>query len=157
MNRSVPVANRTVTDPVRLDWSRTATGTAYTPRGANPPIARWMADRPVLGRAELRRADHRHCEREGLHRLTPGTVTAEAENLVAGPRRSAYDHPKENLTQTAELFSAFLKRKLTEPLTAEEVCWLMVLLKASRESFSHSRDNVVDSIGYLRCTELIQE
>lgn len=94
---------------------------------------------------------------EGMYGLTPGTVTAEAESLVAGPRRSAYDHPKENLTQTAELFSAFLKRKLTEPLTAEEVCWLMVLLKASRESFSHSRDNVVDSIGYLRCTELISE
>jgi hypothetical protein len=29
MNRSAPVANRTVTGKVRLDWSRTATGTAY--------------------------------------------------------------------------------------------------------------------------------
>lgn len=87
----------------------------------------------------------------------PRTVTAEAERLVAGDRRSAYDHPADNLGQTADLFTAFLRRKLTAPITAEEVAWLMVMVKASRESFSHSRDNIVDAIGYLRCTELIRE
>lgn len=87
----------------------------------------------------------------------PRTVTAEAEELVAGARREAYDHPADNLGQTADLFTAFLRRKLTSPITAEEVAWLMVMVKASRESFSHHRDNVVDAIGYLRCTELIRE
>lgn len=94
---------------------------------------------------------------EGLRRPTSGemTILEEAEHLVSGARGDAYDHPSRNHAQTAELWSAYLTRKLNAPITARDVCWMMTLLKASRDSFKPHRDSLVDGAGYLRNAEML--
>lgn len=78
------------------------------------------------------------------------TILDEARELVEGPRGEAYGHPAANHGATAELWSAYLSRKLRKPIevTARDVCWLNTLQKASRDANQPKRDNLVDTIGY---------
>lgn len=93
---------------------------------------------------------------EELQRLQPETILEEAERLTSTDRHRDYDRPAQNHSQTAELWTAFLTRKLKAPITAREVCWLMVLLKASRDSHRSKRDSIVDAAGYLRNIEQME-
>lgn len=79
-------------------------------------------------------------------------------DVVTGARQADYDHPYDNLGQTAALWNAQFTRKLKPgaTLTAEDVCLGMILLKTSRESFKHKDDNVTDIHGYAHCIELIR-
>lgn len=77
--------------------------------------------------------------------------------LVTGPRQQAYDHPSANHTQTADLWSAYLRRKLKEPIDARDVCWMQNLLKASRDSHHRQRDNLLDGAGYLSNADSLDE
>lgn len=95
--------------------------------------------------------------REDVPRTVTETVLEEAARITSKDRNETYDHPSRNHQQTADLWSAFLMRKLKEPLTAREVCWMQTLLKASRDSFYPQRDNLVDGAGYLRNAEMIEE
>lgn len=81
------------------------------------------------------------------------TVLAEAEEAVAGDRNDNYGHPADDLARTARMWSGLFGIDIT----AEQVAWAMVLLKASRQVHRPLRDNLVDAAGYLRCVELIQE
>lgn len=75
----------------------------------------------------------------------------EAERLVHGPRGAYYDHPFDNFTRTAHMWTGVLLSKLRdgETVSAEDVALCMIAVKASREAFRHKRDNVVDMHGYL--------
>jgi hypothetical protein len=42
-------------------------------------------------------------------------------------------------------------------ITPEQVCWMMVLLKASREVHRSTRDNRIDAVGYLGNLDMIEE
>lgn len=90
---------------------------------------------------------------------TEGCPIEEASRVVNGARQHAYGHPLDNHGNTAELWRAWLKRKFEVdiPLRAEDVCWLMVLLKASREANRSKHDNLVDGIGYLKNVHMIKE
>lgn len=58
-----------------------------------------------------------------------------------------------NLRRIAGLWSAYLG----VPVTAHDVCWLMVLLKSSRSSQDPSKlDNYVDGHGYLDLAERLR-
>lgn len=85
------------------------------------------------------------------------SVLNEAAGLVEGARQNSYGHPLDNHGCTAALWSAWLSRRLGMPvrLTAEDVPWLNVLQKASREANQVNRDNVVDVIGYMANVEMI--
>jgi energy-coupling factor transporter ATP-binding protein EcfA2 len=47
-------------------------------------------------------------------------------------------------------------KKLTNQQVAEEVAWMMVGLKMSREVNKKSHDNLVDAAGYLGVVEKVQ-
>jgi hypothetical protein len=87
------------------------------------------------------------------------TILDEAAALTSSDRPSSYGHPRDNLGQTAALVTAYLRGKLRPDaaLDARDVAWLMVLVKASRDSFSRKRDNLVDGAGWLRCAERAEE
>jgi hypothetical protein len=82
------------------------------------------------------------------------TILEEAEAIVTGPRAIAYGPPRLNLTRIAALWSTYLDR----PLTAVDVCHMMVLLKVARAmSGVPNRDTLVDIAGYIRLIEILEE
>ena len=81
------------------------------------------------------------------------TILAEAHRIVTGHRQDSYNHPLDNFTGIARLWSAHLNATVT----AEDVALMMILLKIAREGFKHSRDNVVDIAGYAQCLDMVVE
>lgn len=80
------------------------------------------------------------------------TILAEAERIVAGPRRDTYGSPLENHTRTAAMWSAYLG----VTITPRQVCELNILQKVSRDAHSPKRDNLVDIAGWARNAELCE-
>lgn len=72
--------------------------------------------------------------------------------IVGGERNKAYGNPSDNHGCTGEMWTSYLKRKglLIEGarISAADVCWMMVLLKASREAHWSQEDNALDAVGY---------
>lgn len=89
------------------------------------------------------------------------TVLEEAARIVGGSRHDAYGDPAGNHGTTADLFTAYLRRRgiLAEGavVDARDVCWLNALQKCSRDAFDRRRDNLVDTVGYMRNAEIIAE
>lgn len=86
------------------------------------------------------------------------TILDEAAALTAGDRQAAYDHPRENLAQTADLWTAYARRKLRLGVRfdARDVAWMMLLVKCSRDSYRRKRDNLVDAAGWARAAEMAE-
>ena len=72
------------------------------------------------------------------------TVAEEAMGLVYGARNETYDHPFDNFSRIAKIWSGVTDYDFTP----EQVALCMVGIKLSREAFVHKRDNIVDGIGY---------
>lgn len=81
------------------------------------------------------------------------TVFEEAERIVNGARKWNYGTARDNHSRTAELWGAYLGVEIS----AREVCWLNILQKASRDAHAPIRDNVVDTAGYARNIELLED
>lgn len=83
----------------------------------------------------------------------PVTPAERAAGLVRGPRQDAYGHPLDNHERIARFFTARLWEKLddplTNPITAEEACSLIRLMKEARliQTPGHD-DSLVDIAGY---------
>lgn len=88
------------------------------------------------------------------------TILREAEKIVTGARRSDYGTPKQNHSCTAELWTAFYKRRglLRKGafLTPEDVCFANILQKVSRSANRITRDGLTDIAGYAENVEIIQ-
>lgn len=89
------------------------------------------------------------------------SVLLEAEEIVNGPRRAAYGHPRENFSRICDLWNAYLQGRpggQAAPITPEDHALMMVLLKVARlqESPNH-RDSVVDICGYAGTYEFLLE
>jgi hypothetical protein len=81
-----------------------------------------------------------------------------AQEATSGDRRRDYGHPKLNHQCTADLWSAWLSRKLGKPivLTPEDVCHLNILQKSSRAASGKTTlDTWVDIAGYARNGEIV--
>ena len=77
-----------------------------------------------------------------------------ADDITQNARRSAYGPPGENHGRTATLWSAYLhSRGYPRALSPEDVCWLNILQKISRDMHSPQPDNLVDAHGYLNNIE----
>ena len=77
-------------------------------------------------------------------------ILSTAEKLINGDRAKAYGHPKENFGRIAALWNAQLGKKLSEPLTAEDVAYALVQLKMSRLANTPGHeDSLVDVAGYI--------
>lgn len=85
------------------------------------------------------------------------TVLQEAQRIVEGARQKDYGTPMENWSATAAIWNVILKKKLTEPLTAEEAAMCMVGVKLARLANGITRDSLVDLPGYARVIEMIIE
>lgn len=86
-------------------------------------------------------------------------ILEEANNIIHGERNKDYGHPLDNHSTTAQMWSAYINRKFGTniSLDAEDVCWLNILQKASRDANLRKRDNWVDAAGYAGNIEMAQE
>jgi hypothetical protein len=76
-------------------------------------------------------------------------LLADAARAVTGDRQDAYGSPEDNLGRIGQLWSAWLGKTVS----AHDVAVMMTLVKISRASHTHHRDNYVDGIGYLALAE----
>jgi hypothetical protein len=72
------------------------------------------------------------------------TVLSEAEDLIHGARNDYYDHPLDNFTRIAKIWSAILGIEVTY----RQVALCMDGVKLAREAHRPKRDNRVDGPGY---------
>lgn len=89
----------------------------------------------------------------------PQSALTEAMQVAGKDRSRDYGHPLDNHERIARLWNAYLdnRGKPLATLQPEEVAWMMILLKVAREQQTPKRDNLVDTCGYVRCIELMQE
>ena len=80
------------------------------------------------------------------------SILTDVQEVIA-ERGGAYGHPYDNHGRTATMWSTYLGVEIT----AEDVCWMMMLLKVSRQIHSPTRDNLVDIVGYAANVEMIQQ
>jgi hypothetical protein len=84
------------------------------------------------------------------------TALKKAEEIIYGDREKTYGHPSINLDRIAGYWEFYLNNRPKDdegrhpPLTVQDVCQMMVLLKLARlQNNPNHLDSLVDSIGYL--------
>ena len=85
------------------------------------------------------------------------SVIDKAKQIIDGDREQTYGKADVNLNRIADLWNAYVRGRFgSSPLfTAQDVCWMMVLLKAARQMNADKEDNLVDAIGYIALIEKI--
>ena len=81
------------------------------------------------------------------------TLAADAVQAVTGPRQRDYAHPKVNFQRIADLWAVILGTQVTP----EQVALCMITMKVAREMNRHTRDNLVDIIGYTLTLDACME
>lgn len=81
------------------------------------------------------------------------TLAADAVQAVTGPRQRDYAHPQVNFQRIANLWSIILD----VDITPEQVALCMIQVKIAREMNRHTRDNLVDLIGYTLTLDACME
>ena len=81
------------------------------------------------------------------------SILLEADKLVAGDRQWAYDHPWDNCSKIAKIWSVILEKEV-EP---RQVAMCMIGVKLAREVHRHKDDNLIDIAGYAQVAALAQE
>jgi translation initiation factor 2 alpha subunit (eIF-2alpha) len=83
-------------------------------------------------------------------------VLSEAHRIIYGDREKTYGSPSKNLRVIAEMWNAYLGNEIC--LTAQDVCVMMILLKAARlKNTPGHRDSTVDICGYAALIERCDE
>lgn len=82
--------------------------------------------------------------------LEPESILEEAQRLVHGDRGASYGHPKTDYLCTAAMQSAVTGI----PITYQQAILNMIVVKLSRESRKHKRDNLTDIAGYAECLQM---
>jgi hypothetical protein len=82
-----------------------------------------------------------------------------AKDIIYGDGEETYGNPSKNLVSIAQLWTIYLHQKYASNVivNAEDVCWMMNLLKMTRQMNSSKQDNVVDAIGYLALIDRLGE
>ena len=82
-----------------------------------------------------------------------------AKEIIYGDREETYGHPSKNLVAISQLWTIYLHQKygVNVIVNAEDVCWMMNLLKMSRQMNKEKQDNIVDAIGYLALIDRLGE
>ncbi len=78
-------------------------------------------------------------------------IFEEADALDEGDRRGQYGPILDSFEDIASIWNGVLRRKLEKDIEGSDVAKCMIGLKLYRESFSHSRDNLIDICGYTKC------
>jgi hypothetical protein len=73
-----------------------------------------------------------------------------AGNLITGSRKKKHGDVLENHRNISRLWNAYLHNQLSKPITPQQVCDLMGLLKVARkETGDYDIDNTLDAVGYF--------
>lgn len=83
--------------------------------------------------------------------MSDTSILDRAAEIVDGDRQSDYGTPERSLERIADHWNTYLFDELKPgcAISAKDVAMMMVLLKVSREAYSHKLDNLVDGAGYL--------
>ena len=73
--------------------------------------------------------------------------------MIVGDRNLSYDHPYDNFTRIAQVWTAILGIKIT----TEQVGLCMVGVKLAREAYQPKRDNLVDGAGYFGTIQMVRD
>lgn len=75
-----------------------------------------------------------------------GSVLDEAKSVINGERQDMYGNPEYSFDVIAELWSTYLRQKIT----SKDAAVLMALMKIARiKTGTDKRDSYVDACGYL--------
>lgn len=79
-------------------------------------------------------------------------IARKAADLVSGDRAQSHGDMADNFGRCADLWSAYLGKRLDTGLTAVDVGNMMALLKIARtQTGDVNADDFVDGAGYLAC------
>jgi hypothetical protein len=92
---------------------------------------------------------------EAPQKMDRQSVLLEAQSLVHGDRNQQYGAPAEEYRRTVGMVNAMLAGKLKEPLAPEDLAYIMVCLKLSRQINKAKRDSLVDAAGYCEVAQWI--
>lgn len=70
-------------------------------------------------------------------------------NATLAQREEDYGPYGEGMTRDAALWTAYLAPRLKGALSARDVAWMLVLVKARRDTYAPKVDNLDDALGYL--------
>ena len=84
---------------------------------------------------------------------TQYTILDEAKEIIYGDREQTYGKPNKNLNLIAGLWGTYLDR----PVSAQDVCMMMVLVKVARQANAYKRDNLVDISGYAALNARLED
>ena len=86
------------------------------------------------------------------------TLLQVAEATINGARQQEYGDKLNNFSQISMLWTGLLARKLTSPITPEDVALMMINVKAARLAHNPGhKDSIVDIAGYAGCYDKLQE
>ena len=89
-------------------------------------------------------------------------ILQEAHEIIYGDREQTYGDPAKNLNTIADFWENYLRARGhwsedSSGLTAEDVCYMMSLLKIARlANDTQHHDSQVDAAGYLALADRIQ-
>ena len=84
-----------------------------------------------------------------MSRDTRSDVLHSADSAINTGRAEVYGEPVDNYRRIGALWTAYLDRRLTSPLTVADVALMSALIKAARLTVSPDhRDSWVDLAGY---------
>ncbi len=92
-------------------------------------------------------------------------ILEEALEITSNDRNHDYGEPIENHRRTMKFWKDYLDEiylrrtgfYIEFPLTEEDICWLNILQKIAREIQLPKRDNKVDTAGWARNVEMIED
>lgn len=77
-------------------------------------------------------------------------ILKRAAEVTGGERQDSYGSVKDNLTNIADLWQVYLTQRNNSlvKVEAEDVAWMMTMLKAARSMAGYHEDNYVDAAAY---------
>lgn len=77
-------------------------------------------------------------------------ILKRAVEVTGGERQDSYGPVKDNLSSIAEFWQVYLTRRngCLVQVEAQDVAWMMTMLKAARSMSGYHEDNYVDAAAY---------
>lgn len=120
----------------------------------NPPLKSCLTDRHI---EDVATAIHRVARNPTIKdspSYQPPTILDEAAKLVYGARNQSYGHPRENFSNIASFWNAWMDARKETIFTPTDVAVMNILQKVARlANTPDHRDSLVDIAGYSATIE----
>jgi hypothetical protein len=84
----------------------------------------------------------------------PDDILKEAQSLITGDRKGTYGDAYEDFTRAAAIVGMV---RPNVNITADDIPYIMIAIKLSRQAFYPKRDNLVDLVGYASLAQYVEE